>query len=77
MDFVKVTFNLLRSEIDWLTEAARGRGISVTQCLRQCVTTEKFLSEQVAAGRRLLVESPDGTFQEMLLRHTLSKGGES
>jgi hypothetical protein len=71
-DKVKVTMNLLRRECQTIQGWADQRGISWTHALRTAIETERYLREQQAAGKKILIESPDGGMEQVVMRTTSS-----
>ncbi len=63
---VKVSFNLPKSEIDWVRGFASDRSIPVTQAIRQSIALFKFVAT-LPHGSRLIVEEPDGSRREVIL----------
>jgi len=51
----KVTFSLPREVVDTLRDLADQRGITMTEVLRQAVTTEKFLADAQQQGDEILL----------------------
>jgi hypothetical protein len=52
-----------------LRSLAAERGISMTEVLRQCITTEKFLADAIKNGEKILLKDPRSrTTRELVLR---------
>ena len=65
----KVTFSLHKDVIDALRTLATERGTSMTEVLRQAVTTEKYLAEAQKEGYVILLENArSGTTRQLVLR---------
>jgi len=65
----KVTFSLPREVISVLRTLAQERGTSMTDVLRQAVTTEKYLSDAQKDGFVILLENArSGTTRQLVLR---------
>lgn len=56
METVKVSFNLPKSELDFLKSVAKDRDINVTQALRRAIAAERLVEEVEQKKGRLLVE---------------------
>jgi hypothetical protein len=56
---VKVTANLPLPVFDALQEIARKRGISMTEALRQAISTEKFVEDVLDRGDTIMVENKE------------------
>ena len=67
-DKQKVTVNLSTEAVQALQDIADSRGVTLTEALRQAIATEKFLSEEVRQGNKILVERPDQGIREIILR---------
>ncbi len=64
---VKVTFSLPREVVAVLRELARERGISMTEVLRQAVTTEKFLTDAQKEGDEIILQNNERKRTRQLL----------
>jgi hypothetical protein len=51
--------------VEVLQRYAAMKGITVTEALRQFISNERFLLEQVAEGGSVLIESKDGKIQKL------------
>lgn len=69
-DCVKVTFNLASDFYIVLKSLAEKRGITMTEVLNQAIGTEKFLHECVQKGCKVLIEHPDGSYEQLHFRGT-------
>jgi predicted transcriptional regulator len=67
-DKQKVTVNLSADAVQALQDIADSRGVTLTEALRQAIATERFLSEEVKLGNKILVERPDQGIREIILR---------
>ena len=64
----KLTVNLSEEVTATLKALASERGTSVTEILRQAISTEKFLLTEVKEGSKILIKDRDGNMKELLLR---------
>ncbi len=64
----KLTVNLSEEVTATLKALASERGTSVTEILRQAISTEKFLLTEVKEGGKVLIKDRDGNMKELLLR---------
>jgi hypothetical protein len=64
---VKVTFAFSPEVIDALRYMARERDITVTEVVRQAISTEKFLFDAIAGGEKILLRKGRHT-RELILR---------
>ncbi len=62
----KVSVNLPTDAIDALTELAKVRGTTMTEVLRRAIFTEKFLSDQVADGAKILLEEKNNKVKQLV-----------
>jgi len=67
-DKTKLTVNLTEDAITALRELADGRGISLGQALGQAIADQKYFSDEVSKGGKVLIEKPDQTVREIVLR---------
>ena len=68
MDKTKITVNLTDDALAALKDLADKRGISMGQALGQAIASEKFLQDEVSKGGKVLIEKPDQTIREVVLR---------
>lgn len=68
MEKTKLTVNLTDEAIAALKALADKRGISLGQALGQAIASEKFLQDEVNKGGKVLIEKPDHTVREVVLR---------
>ena len=64
----KVTANLPDAAVKALQEMAAERGSSMTEILRQAISTEKFLQDEMKDGAKILVQHKKKGTRELLLR---------
>lgn len=64
----KVTVSLTGEAIGAIKEIASRRGISMSDALRQAIGTEKFLVEEHDKGSKILIERPDQSLREVVIR---------
>lgn len=62
---VTVKVNLGSEVVAALRQMAAGKGVSLTETLRQAISNELFFTRQQAAGRRILLARPDGQLLEL------------
>jgi hypothetical protein len=60
---VRLTVNLSDEVAQALRELAEKRGITVSEALRHAISTEKFLSDKIEKGERVLLEDPESNKQ--------------
>jgi len=65
---VKTTVNLTPDAINALRELATARGTSVAEVIRRAIWIEKYLHDAVKSGGKILVQDPDKTMKELVLR---------
>lgn len=68
---VRLTAELPPQAIDALRTLAESRGVTMTEALRQAISTESFLDQRVSKGASLVLEE-DGKKREVVFNH-LSK----
>lgn len=68
MDKTKLTVNLTDDALAALRELAEKRGITLGQALGQAIASEKFLMDEVSRGGKVLIERPNQTVREVVLR---------
>ncbi|MCA9773764.1 MAG: ribbon-helix-helix protein, CopG family, partial [Myxococcales bacterium] len=56
---VKISANLSEEVVQALRELAEEKGVTMTEMLRQAISLEKFLSDQVKEGKKVLLEDKD------------------
>jgi predicted transcriptional regulator len=64
---VRLSVNLSPEVAQVLREMADKRGITVTEALRQAISTEKFISESIEKGEKILIEGPKGKSVRQLI----------
>ena len=65
---VEVTVNMPKTAIAQLQMIAEKRGISPSEALSQIIAEHAFLTNQVSQGRKLLLENPGGTLQQVKIK---------
>jgi hypothetical protein len=64
----RIRVNLPREDIDTLNKIAASRHITTTDVLRRAIAMERFIEETLERKAKLLVEEPDKTVRELLIR---------
>lgn len=64
---VRVTANLPSREIDELKKHSAAKGDTLTQGLKNAITTKLFLDDEVSKGNKVLVKRDDGDLVELHL----------
>jgi hypothetical protein len=64
----KVTVNLPDGDLATLKRLAEDRGISVTQALRQAISTERFLTDETEQKGYKLILEKEGDRREVILK---------
>ena len=65
---VKLTVNLPEREMAVLRRIADRRDITLTDAVRRAIAMEQFIEEVERQGGKLLVEQPDRTIRQLVLR---------
>jgi predicted transcriptional regulator len=65
---VKISANLSPDVFNALKEIAAKRGVTMTEALRQSISTEKFLQDTIAKNGKILIEDSDKTQRQVILR---------
>ena len=66
---VKITISLSPEVAGVLRDLAAERGVSMTEVLRQAITTEKFLADAIRSGEKILLREPrKRTTRELVFR---------
>jgi predicted transcriptional regulator len=68
MEKTKLTVNLTDDALQALRELAESNNMTLGQALGQAIASEKFLRDEVKKGGRVLIEKPDQTLREVVLR---------
>jgi predicted transcriptional regulator len=68
MEKTKLTVNLTDDALQALRELADSNNMTLGQALGQAIASEKFLRDEVKKGGRVLIEKPDQTLREVVLR---------
>jgi hypothetical protein len=66
MNTVKISANLPAATIEQLKKIAEQQGITMTEALRQAISTKSFLNEQSAKGAKILVEEKDKSLKQVV-----------
>jgi hypothetical protein len=64
----KTTINLTADAVADLKELATAKGTSVAEIIRRAIWMEKYLYTTIKNGGKVLVEEPDKTTRELVLR---------
>lgn len=67
-DLVKVIVNLTEDNFNIVEKLAEETGQNKTTIINKAIMTEKFLSEAVSEGKKILVQDKDGTLQQVVFR---------
>lgn len=65
---VKVTVNLPEETVEAIRQIAERRGTTMTEALRQAIESEKFFDQEIRNGSKILVERPDNSVRQIVLR---------
>lgn len=65
---VKVSVNLSPDDVETLKEISGKRGITMTEALRRAIALEKFVYNATQRGEKLLIEEPDKTVRQLIIR---------
>jgi cysteine synthase len=68
MEKTKLTVNLNEDAMTALRELAEKNGMTLGQALGQAIASEKFLRDEVSKGGKILIEKPDQSIREVVLR---------
>jgi predicted transcriptional regulator len=63
---VKMSVNLPDEAVENLREIAEKNGITLTAALRQAISNEKFLDEQLKDNSKLLIEDKDKSIRQVV-----------
>lgn len=64
---VELTVNLPAEVVGELEQLAREKGVSVAAALRHSIRVNKFLNDQIAQRKQVVLERPDGRFERVNL----------
>jgi hypothetical protein len=64
----RISVNLPQEEVDALQKISQARHITLTDALRRAIAMERFIEETLERGAKLLIEEPDKTVRELLIR---------
>lgn len=65
-DVTKVTVNLPNSVVEELRKLAEANNTTLTDAIRQSIQINKYLTDQEAQNAKLLIETPDGKFKQIV-----------
>jgi len=65
---VKLTVNLGMEVYTTLKDLAHKRGTTMTECVRQAISTEQWVQETQEKGEKILVRDRQGQFFEIVFR---------
>jgi hypothetical protein len=65
---IKQSVNLQRDVVDAIKQMASGRGLTMTEVIRDAIGTEKFIYDQKLQGAKVLIEYPDGKIIQVVFR---------
>ena len=65
---VKVTVNLSEEDVEALKEIAARRGITLTESIRRAIAMERFVDEAQVSGAKILIEEPDKSVRQLVIR---------
>ena len=60
--------NLTADDIETLRVLAERRGVSKTEVVRRALALEKFIEESADQGEKLLIQAPDKSVRQLLIR---------
>ena len=63
----RVNVALSSEALDTLRSIAEQRGVTLSEVLRQAIGHEKFLSDEIRAGNRVIIESKDSRDRRELM----------
>jgi hypothetical protein len=63
----KVSMNLPEEMLSELASVAKAQGTTMTDVVRQAVSVQRYLAQQVRAGGRILVQQKDKSLKEIIL----------
>ena len=64
----KLTVNLTDDAMAALKELADKRGVTLGQALGQAIASEKYFSDEISKGGKVLIERPNQTVREVVNR---------
>ena len=65
---ISVSAELSEDLLQALKELAQKRGVSANTALEQAITTEKFFADEVAAGKKVLIENKDRSLEQVIFK---------
>jgi hypothetical protein len=63
---IKVTVNLPADVVDELRKIATSTNTTMTDAIRRSIQINKYLLDQEQANGKLLIETPDGKFKQII-----------
>jgi hypothetical protein len=64
--YVRLSVNLSQEVAQALREVADRHGCSITEAVRRCVSTQKYIEDNVEAGAKILLEAPNQPLKELV-----------
>ena len=64
----KITVNLPPEAVEALKKLANEQGITATAALRQAISTESFIREQIKHNAKILIQEPQGDTKQLVFR---------
>jgi metal-responsive CopG/Arc/MetJ family transcriptional regulator len=65
---IKTSINLPEDAIEAVREISRRTGSSMSDVIRQAISTEKYLQDTTSKGGKILIKESDNTLKELLIR---------
>lgn len=65
---VKVSLNLLASDIETIKQIAAERGTNMTVAIRGAIATEKYLRDAVRNDEKIMIQGTDGQLRQLVFR---------
>lgn len=63
----KVTVNLPEAAVEAIQEYADAHEITFTEALRQFISRQKYLNDEIDSGSNLLIEKPDKSLRQVVV----------
>lgn len=63
----KLTVNLTEEIVDVLRELAQRDGTTMTEILRRAIAVQKYLADEQADGKKVIIEDPDNNTSRQLI----------
>lgn len=64
---VKISANLSEEVVNALRDIAAKKNVSLTEALRQAISTELFLVDAQRRNAKVLIEEPDKTMKQLIM----------